>query len=366
MKFRSERDKFCDDCKRRSKGWLLVVSLFLLIGLVVSGGQIHGKQAVPALAANYPKDDITFGRIDSMGDKCAIVYGNLSFGGSGFVIKDCVGAQIKKTKFSVGYVRRMFFESESVGWFVIGGELVSVKNVGSEFKLSPVSVNRDVRFNDVFFISESIGWACGVKGVIYKTEDGGITWRKKESSTDIGLEKIQFINALEGWANGIEFRDDRRLSITLVTRDGGNSWATLNETGVNLFPVFFTSLSHGCGINDNNDIVCTNDGDQWQVVDAGTGTQDRRAAIFFVNEKQGWVAGDRIWYTADAGKTWKQQLALPKEAPFMFEHIVFSNDKVGWARTLTEVWRTTNGGTSWKRVSDEWVKQLGVEKSDSN
>jgi photosystem II stability/assembly factor-like uncharacterized protein len=77
-----------------------------------------------------------------------------------------------------------------------------------------------------------------------------------------------------------------------------------------------------------------------------------------LNEKKGWIAGDRIWHTEDGGETWKQQLALPARASLIFERIVFVNESLGWAQTLDQVWRTSDGGQTWTRISDSWRARL--------
>ena len=298
--------------------------------------KLAGRKNFSLYRTGHGKSDITFSRIDPVGDKCVMVYGTLSLGGHDFLIKDCGGPTWdKKWEGSIGYINRMFFQDEVSGWFVVSGALVRVKDSGNGFDLRIVRDNPGERISDVFFINEKTGWLCGANGTIYKTEDGGMTWEKKESGTDIYLKEIKFLNAREGWVWGSEFRNGQVISITSLTRDGGNSWISLNSVGSELSPVFFTSLNHGCGIDDDGVIVCTKDGQRWQA--DYLYKKNNKNAIFLLNERKGWIVGDCILHTENGGETWKKQLQQQPKPRHFFEQVVFINERFGWARSLTEI-----------------------------
>jgi photosystem II stability/assembly factor-like uncharacterized protein len=297
-----------------------------------------------------------------MANKCVMVYGSL-FGADDFLIQDCGTTSLKwKWTGSLGYVHRMFFQNSMSGWFVVSGALLKVKGDGAGFDATVIRDDKAERINDVFFINEQLGWMCGAGGAIYKTVDAGVTWKRQVVPTDIELKEIKFLNSKEGWVSGSEYRNGR-VGVTLVTRDGGDHWVSLNiEKNLDLSPIFFTDLKHGCGIDDNEAIVCTNDGNTWKAVYSDKGKRKVKSAIFFLNEKQGWVAGDCIWRTVDGGQTWEQQLVLPENDPLNFERVVFVNENLGWAQTLDSVWRTSDGGKTWLMVSNDWTKQLTKNK----
>ena len=305
------------------------------------------------------RSEITFSRIDPVGRKCVMVYGSLSFGGSDFLLRDCGGAAAVRTKLSIGYIDRMIFADEGSAWFVVRGKLVKVRLADDEGGYHVAAANGvpDVRITDGFFLDQQFGWLCGVGGTILKTQDGGTTWKRQQSGTDVDLKEIKFFNSRDGWARGSEYKDGSTVSVVLITRDGGNSWISLDQAiGIELAPIHLTSLSHGCGIDDASAIVCSNNLRDWRVTYSDKGTRATKSAIFFLNSKLGWVVGDSIWHTADGGNTWVTQLALPSGDPF--EHVVFINDDFGWAQTLSEVWRTSNGGKSWEKISDRWISLL--------
>ncbi|OEK09788.1 hypothetical protein A8C32_09755 [Flavivirga aquatica] len=50
-----------------------------------------------------------------------------------------------------------------------------------------VSNTGGVRFDDVFFLNDDLGWAAnGSAAAIYKTTDGGLTWTEQLNNTILG------------------------------------------------------------------------------------------------------------------------------------------------------------------------------------
>lgn len=335
-------------------------------------GTSEGRCEQRSIAAkrNLPQtsDDIgariSFSTLDRVGNKCVMVYGGPSLRQNGFLIQDCGGNQWSKWwDYDNGFIKRMSFLNERTGWFVIGGGLVRVEKVAGQFEATAMRPNA-ANIDDVFFYNEQYGWICGEKGLLEKTEDGGATWTSQESGTDLNLTQIKFTNALEGWATGGEYRAGVFQGVLLTTRNGGATWEeSKSKEAHDLSPVFFTSPTHGCGVNDDNAILCTNDGNTWRTSYADRRQKAVKRDMVFVNEMQGWVVGDGIWHTDDGGRTWQQQLTLPKTNSF--DSVVFVSETLGWARTLDGVWRTRDGGETWTRISDSWLarmKEKGLPK----
>jgi photosystem II stability/assembly factor-like uncharacterized protein len=318
------------------------------------------KEDRPARTLSF-REGLTFSRVDPIGNKCVMIYGNLSYGGSDFLLRDCGGVAAVKTNVSIGFIDKMIFTDGTSAWFVVGGKLLRVRITedGNALGLAVAKEVPDARIKDGFFINTQFGWLCGANGTILKTQDGGTTWTRQQSGTDVELRQMKFFNPLEGWVRGSEYKDGRTVSVVLITRDGGQSWVSLNKAiGMELAPIYLTSLSHGCGIDDDSAIVCTRNMSEWQVTYADKGTRASKSAVFFLSPKLGWVVGDSIWHTADGGNSWVAQFSLATGTSFPFEHVVFVNQQLGWAQTLTDVWRTSNGGKSWEKISDRWISQL--------
>jgi photosystem II stability/assembly factor-like uncharacterized protein len=68
-----------------------------------------------------------------------------------------------------------------------------------------------------FFLDALRGWAPGPGGVVAKTVDGGLTWRRVDAGVLDDVTSVRFADALHGWAatNGAGL---------LKTADGGETW----------------------------------------------------------------------------------------------------------------------------------------------
>jgi photosystem II stability/assembly factor-like uncharacterized protein len=348
---------------------LVIAMIFFSIGFKGTAlGQHNNDRKIVGGAIVRPSRSedvgalISFSTLDQVRNKCVMVYGGPSLRSDRFLIEDCGdNSWSKKWNYENGFIKRMSFPTERTGWFVIGGGLAKVERIDGSLEAT-ISKNNEVGIESVFFVNEQYGWICGDKGMIEKTEDGGVTWKQQVTPTDLRINKIHFINSLEGWATGGERRGEELRSILLRTSDGGTKWSVIDEEEAkDLSPVFFTSPHHGCGINDDNSIVCTQDGRKWAVTFADKEAK-RKRDIFFLSDKEGWVAGDSIWHTTDGGETWQMQFSPPDQSQY-FERVLFLNKHLGWAQRLDSVWRTTDGGQTWTKISDVWIARLKEDSS---
>lgn len=352
---------------------------FFIISCAIASGLIiplhDGQKGIFVQNQNFLSDkneskltetDITFNHIVPFGKDCVMIYGDISSMGDDFLLKDCGGSTFRrKWIFDIGYIQSMTFTSEKSGWFVFRDAVMKIESIDGEvFEGKIMRKEPDEFISDAFFFNERQGWICGKNGIIYKTEDGGLTWKRQESNTKFDLRTIRFINAQEGWASGVN-TDESIQEVLLRTTNGGEEWIpTELGKGIDLSELFFTSLWHGCTTNEKNAIVCTNDGQTWKVVYSDKGEQKRN--IFFLNAEKGWIAGDCIWHTANGGETWKKQFCLPKDVSNDFDKVLFINEELGWALSLNEVWMTNNGGKTWLRVSENWIADLKKQQPKSN
>jgi photosystem II stability/assembly factor-like uncharacterized protein len=58
-----------------------------------------------------------------------------------------------------------------------------------------------LNLTDVYFISQTTGWAVGEDGIMIQTSDGGTTWTDVDTRVTHRLEKIVFAGG-RGWAVG--------------------------------------------------------------------------------------------------------------------------------------------------------------------
>ncbi|MCD6506435.1 hypothetical protein J7M22_07385 [Candidatus Poribacteria bacterium] len=121
---------------------------------------------------------------------------------------------------------------------------------------------------DIDFVNHKDGWILAATRWIYRTSDGGRTWKRLETGYPPGfiMKDIDFVDTRHGWIVG--------NNVVLFTQDGGRTWTN-------------RSPDHD---------RCTYE------------------LLYFTSAGEGWVAGYKsaphqwkywILHTADGGKTWK-------------------------------------------------------------
>jgi photosystem II stability/assembly factor-like uncharacterized protein len=175
----------------------------------------------------------------------------------------------------------------------------------------PVSIYR------IVFADKMNGWASGSKGVIYHTDDGGLTWDtqrteiessegpidpKGEGAKQFAVRGLQFIDKDHGFAAATATEGE--AGRMLVTSNGGTAWRR-----------------------------------QWQIPNAGV------RDVFFLTPNEGWALTDQgpyIEHTVDGGRSW---LSEPKifEQDVTLSRLAGSDAQHMWA---------VGGGAIFFRVSD--------------
>lgn len=156
---------------------------------------------------------------------------------------------------------------------------------------------------------------------VIKTTDGGQSWTELEipQARISALNAIHFISPTVGWVAGA---DPEGRGIVAKTTDGGQSWAA-------------TKLEF----------------------------KQIPAAIFFANEKEGWLGGvaptdeedqmggpSDILATTDGGQSWHSRRRIPTSITDLF----FLDQKRGWAVGYNgAIYQTTDGGISWEQQKSE-------------
>lgn len=232
--------------------------------------------------------------------------------------------------------------------------------------------------SDVHFVSDNEGWcSCSSHAEIYHTTDGGQTFEVQ--TTTYYTEAIQMLDANEGYTGG-------KAGVVYHTIDGGQNWPAIGSIGDTLTDFSFPptgGTGYACGLNGHissitpsgvtlmtsgvpdslNSISFPVNSDEGWVCGgsiirhytggAWTGDQDYPSggyngynAIYFVNNQEGWAAGDGgvIIHTTD-GYNWTSQ-TNPSTASLA--DLFFLNNQEGWAvGSHGAIIHTTDGGTTW-------------------
>jgi photosystem II stability/assembly factor-like uncharacterized protein len=165
----------------------------------------------------------------------------------------------------------------------------------------------------IFFINGKDGFVGGVNGGLYKTVDSAKSWTALNSTVQVPIHDILFLNPLTGFAVGgssgcggtgcIPYG-----GVILRTLDGGQTWTKVFTTSEKL----------------------------------------EMYSLFFVNNTVGYCAGgNEILKTIDGGQTWSEYIINGLGGIIM--QIAFTDPQHGYAVCLFDkILKTENGGTTWE------------------
>ena len=253
-------------------------------------------------------------------------------------------------------LRAVTFVDTEHGW-IVGGEgerdekpVVLRTEDGGATWLAVGDIPDLLRLEDVWFNDRSTGWMVGVRGLVYRSGDGGRTWQRQESGVTAKLSTVQFVDDRIGWIG------EAAKPAVLKTTDGGASWRRIaipdvdDESG--LSNLYFLDAQRGWALGADGVLVATTDGGEtWD--DIGYGIDNRMYGLFFWDALTGWVAASQIRKTTDGGQTWTTQPRPPKS----LEEIVFVTPDVGWAVGDEGLfYHTRDGGQTWVREVERFTR----------
>jgi photosystem II stability/assembly factor-like uncharacterized protein len=212
------------------------------------------------------------------------------------------------------------------------------------------------------FLDQLHGWILG-QSSIWWTEDGGLTWQEqdplaKQPAMEL-LAGFYYINDQVGWIgayNGVLYH----------TKNRGRTWELnkIDVEGKSVFNIlYFIDERFGwIGSTSSNKLYRTVDGGgTWQLTSVNTGDEKVSiASMCFLSKDKGWVSGmllekdssaikkGAVLYTADGGRVWKSVRVSDDEV--FYGGVYFSDDKNGWAISTDKIYRTEDGGQTWRIV----------------
>ncbi len=255
--------------------------------------------------------------------------------------------------------------------FALCGVLAACHSEMANVPLTNQKIYFSDKFYDVKSLSPTRALIVGYGGKILETNDGGATFNRIESGTDLALYRL-FALGNQLWITGQE-------GLILHSADAGRTWQKQQSgTKVYLFSIFFTNENHGFAVGDKSTLAETMDGGQsWQARKVeqpteGGSNPDAEAElalaiqdpifydIRFANETTGWIAGEfgHLLKTNDGGKTWTpQQKSLmtpesgivdPMDLPTFFGEFTLSDQEALAAGLDGRIARTRDGGATWR------------------
>ncbi len=186
---------------------------------------------------------------------------------------------------------------------------------------------------NIYFVSSSIGWAVGDKGLVIYSSDGGKHWEHQDSGTNLILREVYFDNEKTGviigdrrYALGENNETDQKAEgVILYTDDSGAHWRKVwSKRPVLINGLNFISDKTGFAtveIMDGSLLLITMDsGKSWSETKVNYSGLGRP---LFIDSNRGLITmgENMVIVTSDGGKTWIKREIPTSTTPWHFSKL---------------------------------------------
>ena len=217
---------------------------------------------------------------------------------------------------------------DDTSWF--GSNILHTTNGGQTWSIQRFD---STIFRSIVFLDSLTGFMGGSYGTIVKTINGGKTWYKVSDSSGhkFPIYKIKFYSKSYGYAVGGQLEI---AGVIWRTTDGGETWRSKIVSGDPVFNLhYFDSLHVYCGMSDIDQsgagFLRTIDGGiNWTF--ENTTIWGEPTAFAFRTPTEGWVPmgiAAMCLKTTDQGLTW-QQIIVPQQTAVY--DISFPDERTGY------------------------------------
>jgi photosystem II stability/assembly factor-like uncharacterized protein len=163
------------------------------------------------------------------------------------------------------------------------------------------------------FVDINTGYACGERGFLLKTEDGGVNWKEMRTTGTMNwLYGMTFKDRITGFAVGLR-------ETVIKTSDGGRSWAEVaapaDRRPYGFQPIYRDITFNGntgCIVGQNGSLLMSHDGgESWSPAATFFKSEIRDLMdlrrVKFTSPLQGYAVGElgtQLMVTEDGGKSW--------------------------------------------------------------
>ena len=195
------------------------------------------------------------------------------------------------------------------------------------------------------FANPATGVAFGAHGLMLRTTNGGLSWKKTGSEIPRRLSALSFVSSDRGWAAGYEG--------VFHTMDGGAHWHRQYDPGrARISDLHFLDEQRGWAVDDHSHALSTVDGGvHWTMTELDAPGHGILTCASFLDTHHGWIAAEQgvLFSTDDGGERWTLQ-DLPVTGDIA--QIAFRHTQHGMCLTWSgEGAATTDGGANWRSWS---------------
>lgn len=257
------------------------------------------------------------------------------------------------------------------------------------WKVADLSIRSDRNLHSIFFVDSMTGWVAGEGGSVFRTTDGGRSFKPLLIGSNATITSIFFVDWNTGWvlgeASGGENSEGANAGDTILfsTVDGGRTWVRKPLPEVSC--LFFVDARIGWAAGRNGTLLKTiNGGADWKPVEniqtliglpvESTSYNFGFNSIHFADKSHGWVSGNfygrarnnvgGVFATSDGGETWKRipitlqaqhssgrfiQGAIQRVSLSDPMHGTVTGEMIDGEDRLLFVLHTSDGGVTWEQ-----------------
>ncbi len=235
------------------------------------------------------------------------------------------------------------------------GQIAATTNGGASWGLLRVPTSSNIL--DVAFPSTAVGYAVNEAGTVYRTANGGIGWSILNSGG--GGAPSELLAPSEGTVvlvgpTGLRRSTNSGASFASVSGSVvlGKKKGHVRRRRLSAFPLFSGAQSVGSAMFAWGDeaIRSLDGGAHWTLIPRPL-KNGNIESLSFVSASTGYVVSlQRLFFTRNAGHTWKEISSMGREALGGQSTISFSSAAEGYALFaggVNELLRTSDGGRTW-------------------
>lgn len=269
-------------------------------------------------------------------------------------------------------------QNGSTVW-VVGENAVARRSTNDGANWDPVNLELDdlADVDALALVSPTEVYLSGGGGFIRHSTDNGANWTFQRHAMHAEMRDLFFVGSA-GWACNHD------NGVILYTSDGGDTWhfpsgAGMSRSWENRTPSQAYGTVRGGTISNhptdkhtffaaigNKVIRSTDDGENWSIINTIPTGSSSRCNAFIVSPKNPdmWLAAidssdvDRVMRTTNGGGNWTRSLYSGNPNPLHFgtygiplEMHPDNPDTVYFGADNDDLWRTTDFGLSWTRIS---------------